>query len=295
MFNKKTFLIFSSTLFLVGVLLQVMTTTKQNAYALSNEVGAIAFTVATNLIDNNIIKSENVISQFAYLVEEDKEIKFLEEEKKRKEEELRKLEEEKQAKIEAEAAEKARILEEQLAKQRAEEEAKRKAEEEAKRQAEEEAKRKAAEKAAKEKAAKEAAEKEARAKAQQEAAQRTAQQARQTPTQNTQTSNSSAGAWMNFEATAYTAYCAGCSGITANGHDLRKSLYKDGRLVVATDRSVIPMGTKLELLMPDGSIIPATAQDTGGAIKGRKIDIAHPSKDAAYAFGRRTIQVRIVQ
>lgn len=308
MFNKQVFIIFSSTLFLVGVLLQVLTTNKQDAHALTNEVSAIAFTVASNLIDNNIVKSENVISEFAYLLTEDEEISFLEGEQKRKEEELRKEQEAEQARIEAEAAEKARVLEEQLAKQRAEEEAKRKAEEEAKRKAEEEAKRKAAEKAAKEQAAKEAAdkakreaaEKAAKEKAEKLAAQQKEQarsqqasQSKQTTT--TQSSNSSAGEWMTFNATAYTAYCAGCSGVTANGHDLRKSIYKDGRLVVATDRSVIPMGTKLELKYPNGTIVQATAQDTGGAIKGRKIDIAHSTKDQAYAFGRKNIQVRIVK
>lgn len=300
MFKKQLFIIFSSTLFLVGVFLQVLTTNKQDAHALTNEVSAIAFTVASNLIDKNIVKSENVISEFAYLLNEDEGISFLEEEQKRKEEELRKEKEEEQARIEAEAAEKARVLEEQLAKQRAEEEAKRKAEEEAKRKAEEEAKRKAAEKAAREQAAKEAEEKvkrEAAEKAAKEKAQRVAaqQKAQASSQQASQSSNASAGEWMTFNATAYTAYCTGCSGITANGHDLRKSLYKDGRLVVATDRSVIPMGTKLELKYPNGTIVQATAQDTGGAIKGRKIDIAHATKEQAYAFGRKNIQVRIVK
>lgn len=191
-----------------------------------------------------------------------------------------------------------RLAEEAAAKQKAEEEAIIKAKLEAEAQAKAKAEKEAKEKAERE--AKEKAEREAKAKAE---AQRKAQeqaQAQQANTQQTEkaqptNSTESGGAWMNFEATAYTPYCTGCSGITANGHNLRKSLYKDGKLVVAVDRRKIPMGTTLEVKLKNGKTFLATAQDTGGAIKGNKIDIAYATKNEAYSFGRQTVQVRIVK
>ncbi|MER2000065.1 MAG: LysM peptidoglycan-binding domain-containing protein, partial [Lysinibacillus sp.] len=47
---------------------------------------------------------------------------------------------------------------------------------------------------------------------------------------------------FTMEATAYTAYCTGCSGITANGTNLRAN---PSLKVVAVDPSVIPLGTKV--------------------------------------------------
>lgn len=90
-------------------------------------------------------------------------------------------------------------------------------------------------------------------------------------------------------ATSYTAYCQGCSGKTAwKGINLRK--YPETK-VIAVDPSVIPLGTKVYV---EGYGY-ATAADTGGAIKGYKIDLFYPEKEQALEWGRRKVKIRILQ
>lgn len=101
---------------------------------------------------------------------------------------------------------------------------------------------------------------------------------------------------MKLEATAYTAYCEGCSGITYDGHDLRSSIYDaEGRRVVAVDPSVISIGTELRVIRADGSEFRAIALDIGGDIKGNRIDIATESKEEAMQFGRQSVDVEIIK
>lgn len=92
-----------------------------------------------------------------------------------------------------------------------------------------------------------------------------------------------ASAAMSMIATAYTANCSGCSGITATGRPA-------GHGLVAVDPSVIPLGTKL--------YIPgyghALAADTGGAIHGNRIDLGFDSDADAFRFGRRSVQVYVL-
>src|SRR5690625_5558779 len=88
-----------------------------------------------------------------------------------------------------------------------------------------------------------------------------------------------------MSATGYTAKCTGCSGITATGIDLNKN---PNAKVVAVDPSVIPLGSRVWV----SGYGEAIAGDTGGAIKGNRIDLHFPSKDAAYAFGNGTVTVR---
>ncbi|MDN3955385.1 peptidoglycan-binding protein [Sporolactobacillus laevolacticus] len=87
--------------------------------------------------------------------------------------------------------------------------------------------------------------------------------------------------------TAYTARCTGCSGTTATGIDLIKN---PNTKVIAVDPSVIPLGTKLYV---EGYGY-AIAGDTGGAIKGRKIDVFFNSNSDALQWGRRTVKVRVL-
>lgn len=88
-------------------------------------------------------------------------------------------------------------------------------------------------------------------------------------------------------ATGYTAYCNGCSGITATGINLRAN---PNAKVIAVDPRVIPLGTKVWV---EGYGY-AIAGDTGGAIKGNKIDVHFATKSQAYAWGRRTVLVKIL-
>ncbi|WP_183040867.1 peptidoglycan-binding protein [Salipaludibacillus neizhouensis] len=93
---------------------------------------------------------------------------------------------------------------------------------------------------------------------------------------------------ITMEATAYTAGCEGCSGITATGIDLRD---QPNKKVVAVDPSVIPLGSIVEV----EGYGRAVAGDTGGAIKGNKIDLHVASKDDAFAFGRKDVNVTIIE
>lgn len=93
-----------------------------------------------------------------------------------------------------------------------------------------------------------------------------------------------------FEATAYTAYCKGCSGITATGIDVRYSTPN----VIAVDPRVIKLGSKVELIQDGKSLGYYIAGDTGGDIKGHRIDILMSTTSKALNFGRQKIVVRVL-
>ena len=106
--------------------------------------------------------------------------------------------------------------------------------------------------------------------------------------------SSPAGNWMTFEATYYSADCYGCSGITATGVDLRKSIHHNGMRVIAVDPNVIPLGTAVQIKTPNETF-NAIAVDVGGAIKGQKVDIAVQSNAIANQLGRHNVQIRIIK
>ncbi len=68
------------------------------------------------------------------------------------------------------------------------------------------------------------------------------------------------------------------------------------RGTVAVDPNVIPLGTRLYIESEDGKYIygEAVAGDTGGAIKGYKIDLFVESQAECRAFGRRNVIVYIL-
>lgn len=91
------------------------------------------------------------------------------------------------------------------------------------------------------------------------------------------------------EATGYVAMCdTGCTGITATGIDLRNQPHLK---VIAVDPRVIPLGSKVWV---EGYGY-AIAGDTGGAIKGNKIDLHMPTTEAAWAWGRKTVKIKILK
>ncbi|WP_251554302.1 G5 and 3D domain-containing protein [Neobacillus muris] len=96
------------------------------------------------------------------------------------------------------------------------------------------------------------------------------------------------GTELYVSATAYTANCNGCSGRTATGLNLRAN---PNMKVIAVDPSVIPLGSKVFV---EGYGY-AVAADTGGAIKGYKIDVFVPSNAEAYRWGRRNVKITILQ
>ena len=89
---------------------------------------------------------------------------------------------------------------------------------------------------------------------------------------------------LTMEASAYLPGDGDGRGITATGMVTRRG-------VVAVDPNVIPLGTRLYI--PGYGM--AIAADTGGAIRGHKIDLLMESYGEAMEFGRRSVEVYVLQ
>jgi 3D (Asp-Asp-Asp) domain-containing protein len=63
------------------------------------------------------------------------------------------------------------------------------------------------------------------------------------------------------------------------------------RGTIAVDPAIIPLGTRLYVEGYGEGI----AEDTGGAIQGEIIDLYMESEDECWAWGRRTVEVRIIE
>lgn len=101
--------------------------------------------------------------------------------------------------------------------------------------------------------------------------------------------------WIVFEATHYSAFCnTGCTGVTALGWNVKNTIYYNGYRVIAVDPSKIKLGSLVEVQTSYGTF-KALAGDTGGAIKGHRIDILVKSDNVAYELGREKVQVRILK
>ncbi|MCM3567354.1 3D domain-containing protein [Neobacillus mesonae] len=93
---------------------------------------------------------------------------------------------------------------------------------------------------------------------------------------------------LTVTATAYSASCKNCSGITAAGLNLKKN---PNLKVISVDPRVIKLGTKVYV---EGYGY-AVAGDTGGAMRGNKIDVFMPSKAKAIQWGRKKVKVKILK
>lgn len=84
----------------------------------------------------------------------------------------------------------------------------------------------------------------------------------------------------SFVATAYTHTDDGCDEITANGAQVKWG-------VVAVDPSVIPYGTRMFIVANDGSYVYglSTAEDCGGAIQNKRLDLYMATKEECFKFG----------
>jgi 3D (Asp-Asp-Asp) domain-containing protein len=91
--------------------------------------------------------------------------------------------------------------------------------------------------------------------------------------------------WFYFVASGYSANDPeqGTSNRTATGEEVREG-------IIAVDPGIIPLGTKVEI--KDMGVF--TAEDTGGKIKGNRVDIYFNSKEEAEDFGRKGVWIRII-
>lgn len=92
---------------------------------------------------------------------------------------------------------------------------------------------------------------------------------------------------IRVEASFYTAYCPeGCTGRTAMGIDVSNTQFSGGRRIIAVDPRIIPLGTTGRLTLANGQSFAVVAADTGGAIRGNKIDVLVASESEARRLGR---------
>jgi len=86
---------------------------------------------------------------------------------------------------------------------------------------------------------------------------------------------------VSYIATAYS-----LRGRTASGRYVSKG-------IIAADPRILPLGTRVHLQAGgySGEYIVA---DTGGAVRGRRIDIWTPSTREAFRFGRRTVKLTVL-
>jgi 3D (Asp-Asp-Asp) domain-containing protein len=93
---------------------------------------------------------------------------------------------------------------------------------------------------------------------------------------------------MDFIATWYTPAGGVGNGLTtASGHKVSENS-------IAVDPSVIPLGSIVEVKYDDGRIERKWAVDTGGAIKGNKIDIFVWSEQQANKNGKQKVKVHVI-
>ncbi|PFN19974.1 enterotoxin [Bacillus cereus] len=201
------------------------------------------------------------------------------------------------AKAQADAEAQAEVKAQEAAKAREAAKAQADAEAQAAAKAQEAAKAREAAKAQEAKA-QEAAEAREAAKAQEAAKAREAAKAQKPATQQpvakeTETSAPSSSRELRVVATAYTAdplengYKAGDQVKSALGHNLTAN---PNMKLIAVDPSVIPLGSKVWV---EGYGV-AIAGDTGGAIKGNKIDVLMPDKGTSSSWGRKTVTVKVL-
>jgi 3D (Asp-Asp-Asp) domain-containing protein len=70
---------------------------------------------------------------------------------------------------------------------------------------------------------------------------------------------------------------------------------KPHRGIVAADPRVLPAGSRVQIKNAGRYSGTYKVGDTGGSVRGRKIDIYTPSPQAARRFGARDVQVKVVK
>lgn len=97
---------------------------------------------------------------------------------------------------------------------------------------------------------------------------------------------------LRMKVTAYSPDERSCGasadGITASGY----SVLANGGFLVAADPSVLPLGSLVSVPgYDDGSVVPVL--DTGGAIKGNRLDVLYPTHEVAMRWGVQELDVEV--
>lgn len=89
-----------------------------------------------------------------------------------------------------------------------------------------------------------------------------------------------------FKTTAYTHTDEGCDMTTATGTTVRVG-------TVAVDPTVVPYGTRMFIVSNDGEYVYgiSTAEDCGGGVKGKHIDLYFPTDPECWTYGVRSATV----
>ena len=79
------------------------------------------------------------------------------------------------------------------------------------------------------------------------------------------------------------------------GHTASGTVAEVGK--VAVDPKVIPLGSKLYIVSQDGQYVYGycSAEDTGGLIKGNKVDLYFSTWDECIQFGYRPVTIYVVE
>lgn len=118
-----------------------------------------------------------------------------------------------------------------------------------------------------------------------EQAEKAEQKAKQVQAQPQATKSRASNSMEGFEVTYYNDY-----GYTKSGR------FVTDNVTIAVDPNVIPLGTWVEITMPDGTVLTRRADDTGGAVKGKIIDIyMNVPTQKLYELGRvKGVKVRVL-
>lgn len=100
--------------------------------------------------------------------------------------------------------------------------------------------------------------------------------------------------WIVVLVTAYCP-CPACCGPNADG---KTATGRNAQTAgVAVDPTVVPLGSHLDVpgynRGPNGNGSWVKADDTGGAIKGNRIDIRFRTHQEALSWGKRKVRVRV--
>lgn len=101
---------------------------------------------------------------------------------------------------------------------------------------------------------------------------------------------------QTYNTSYYGMDCAGCSGITASGLNVKGGqTHYNGMRILAADTNILPLHTVVKVTNPDGSSYKGIVKDRGGAIVGHRLDVLVGSEAESKGHGRHTAKVEVIE